>query len=81
MKTAVVTGANTGVGYETALGLAKQNFQVVMLCRSQERGEKAQKEIVEKSGNKNVSLILADLASLESLKEAAEKNYQSVSHH
>ena len=71
MKTAVVTGANTGVGYETELGLAKQNFQVVMLCRSQERGEKAQKEIIEKSGNENVFLILADLASLESLKEAA----------
>lgn len=73
MKTAVITGANTGVGYETALGLAKRNFQVVMLCRSKERGEKAQKKIMEESGNENISLILADLASLESLKKAAEK--------
>lgn len=57
MKTAVVTGANTGVGYETALGLAKQNFEVVMIYRSQEKGKKAQNEIIEKSGNKQVFLF------------------------
>lgn len=71
MKTAVVTGANTGVGYETALGLAKQKFEVIMLCRSQEKGEKAQKEIIKKSGNKHVFLFLGYLASLESIKKAA----------
>lgn len=72
MKTAVVTGANTGVGYETALGLAKQNFEVIMLCRSQEKGEKARNKIIEISRNEHVFLILADLASLKSIKNAAK---------
>lgn len=73
MKKAAITGANTGIGYETALQLAKENFQVIMLCRSKEKGEKAQKEIIEKSGNKYVELIVVDLASLKSIQQAAEK--------
>lgn len=73
MKIAVVTGANTGIGYETALQLSKENFQVIMLCRSKERGEQAQKEIIKKTQNKQVELIVVDLASLKSIQLVVEE--------
>ncbi|MDX1797232.1 MAG: SDR family oxidoreductase [Candidatus Lokiarchaeia archaeon] len=66
-KICLITGANSGIGKETALALAKMNATVVMLCRNKKRGEKAQKEIIEQSGNRNVDLILCDLSSLEDI--------------
>jgi len=62
-KICIVTGANSGIGKATAMGLAKLDATVVMLCRSKERGEEAQKEIIELTGNSNVDLMLCDLSS------------------
>jgi len=62
-KICIVTGANSGIGKATAMGLAKMGATVVMLCRNKERGEEAQKEIIDLSGNTNVDLMLCDLAS------------------
>lgn len=61
IKTAVVTGANSGIGKVTALQLAKQNFEVVMICRNRERAEKAKKEISDQTGNTNLHIELCDL--------------------
>ena len=44
-KTYIVTGSNNGIGFETTKALAAQKYQVVMICRSQERGEKARQNI------------------------------------
>lgn len=66
-KTIIVTGANSGIGYETSLGLAKQGCRVVMVCRSKERGEMAQKKIIAETGNNQVDLILIDLSSQQSI--------------
>ncbi|TET23297.1 MAG: SDR family oxidoreductase [Candidatus Stahlbacteria bacterium] len=62
-KVCLVTGANSGIGKETALGLAKMGATVVMACRSKERGEAARLEIKRESGNTSVDLMLADLSS------------------
>lgn len=62
-KRCLVTGANSGVGWGTALVLAKQGAQVVMLCRNPEKGKAAQAEIIKQSGNSQVELMLCDLAS------------------
>lgn len=67
----VITGANSGIGKATALALAKQGNQVVMICRSKERGLAAQQEIIKESGNNNVTLELCDLASHESIKSCS----------
>lgn len=63
-KTCLVTGANSGMGKETALVLAKMGATVVMVCRNRSKGEAARREISKKSGNESVDLLLCDLSSL-----------------
>ena len=61
-KICMVTGANVGIGKETARALASAGARVIMVCRSRARGEAARAEIIEQSGNEAVELMLADLA-------------------
>jgi NAD(P)-dependent dehydrogenase (short-subunit alcohol dehydrogenase family) len=68
-KICMVTGANTGIGKATALGLAQMGATVVMVCRNRERGEVAQTEIQMLSGNPEVGLLLADLASQAAIRQ------------
>jgi NAD(P)-dependent dehydrogenase (short-subunit alcohol dehydrogenase family) len=72
-KVCMVTGANSGIGKVTALELAKGGATVVMVCRSRERGEAAQQEIIAESGNDNVDLLLADLSSLASARAMVDE--------
>jgi NAD(P)-dependent dehydrogenase (short-subunit alcohol dehydrogenase family) len=71
-KVCMVTGANSGIGKATALGLASLGATVVMVCRSQERGEAALAEIKQKSRNERIFLLLADLASQAAIRKLAE---------
>ena len=66
-KTVVITGANSGIGKATAMGLSKRGAHVVMLCRNVAAGEEAAEEIRENTKCK-VTVQKLDLASLESLK-------------
>jgi NAD(P)-dependent dehydrogenase (short-subunit alcohol dehydrogenase family) len=80
-KVCIVTGANSGIGRATALGLAQMGATIVMVCRNQIKGEEAQHEIKEKSGNDAIDLMLADLASQESIHELTEhiqQHYQQL---
>ena len=66
-KIIIITGANSGIGKATAMGLAKLGGTVVMLCRDQSRGEAARSEIISESGNESVDLLIADLSSQQSI--------------
>jgi retinol dehydrogenase 12 len=68
-KTAIVTGANAGIGYETALDLAKRGARVILACRDSKRAETAAAQIRKQTGNGNVLVELVDLASLESIRQ------------
>ena len=68
-KTVLITGANTGIGKETAVDLAKRGALVVIACRDVIRGENALKEIKERSGSSIIYLRMLDLASLVSIQE------------
>ena len=70
-KTAIVTGANSGIGKATALELAKMGTRLVMVCRNYEKGEKARQEIIAESQNENVELMLADMSSKDSIRRLA----------
>jgi NAD(P)-dependent dehydrogenase (short-subunit alcohol dehydrogenase family) len=80
-KNCIVTGANSGIGKETALKLAKLGATVVMLCRDQTKGEKAMEHIKLESGNNSIDLILADLSSQQSIRKFVseyKKKYDSL---
>ena len=65
----MITGANSGIGKATAIGLAKMGATIVMVCRNKERGEQALNDIRRKSNNESIYLMLADLSSLKILKK------------
>lgn len=71
-KTAIVTGANTGLGYETALGLASKECKVVMACRNKDKAEKAMADIRKEVPNADLEFIKLDLNSLKSVREFAK---------
>ncbi|MEE9116413.1 MAG: SDR family oxidoreductase, partial [Thermoplasmata archaeon] len=72
-KTCLITGANSGIGKVMALEIAKEGANVIMVCRSKERGEAAQKEIVNRSGNESVELMLADLSLMKEVRNLVEE--------
>lgn len=72
-KVVIVTGANTGIGKETALELAKRGGRIYMACRDLQRSEVARLEIVRESGNQNVSVLRLDLSSMDSVREFAKR--------
>ena len=71
-RTAIITGANTGLGYETAAALAASGARVVLAVRSLEKGENALRRIREAYPAGRVELQLLDLCSLASVGAAVE---------
>ncbi|MCP4867213.1 MAG: SDR family NAD(P)-dependent oxidoreductase [Proteobacteria bacterium] len=67
----VVTGANSGIGKETARELSRRGATVVMTARNQERGEAAATEVRTSTGSDRVELLMLDLADLDSVRAAA----------
>jgi NAD(P)-dependent dehydrogenase (short-subunit alcohol dehydrogenase family) len=72
-KICIVTGANSGIGKETALGLAQMGAHIVMVCRSAEKGKAALEEIRRESASSHVDLLIADMSSQASVRAVAEE--------
>nr|XP_005590415.1 PREDICTED: retinol dehydrogenase 13 isoform X1 [Macaca fascicularis] len=72
-KTVIVTGANTGIGKQTALELAKRGGNIILACRDMEKCEAAAKDIRGETLNHHVNARHLDLASLKSIREFAAK--------
>ena len=70
-KICLITGANSGIGKATALGLAELGATVVLVCRSPKRGEKSLRWIRKKSGNNNVHLIVGDMSRTQDIFDVA----------
>ena len=70
-KTALVTGANSGLGKAACRELARRKARVVMLCRDEGRGGEALDEIRRDTGSRQVELALLDVADLSSVEEFA----------
>jgi NAD(P)-dependent dehydrogenase (short-subunit alcohol dehydrogenase family) len=70
-KICLVTGATSGIGKATALGLARLGATVVLVARDQARGETTRDEIIAQSSSRAVDLLLADLSSQQSIRQLA----------
>ena len=68
MKTAVVTGANSGMGYVVAKTLAQKGYRVLMVCRNRQKAEYAHQNIVQLTNNSHVHYYLCDLSDVKAVK-------------
>jgi NAD(P)-dependent dehydrogenase (short-subunit alcohol dehydrogenase family) len=71
-KTVIVTGANAGIGFETALALYETGAHVILACRNLENAAEALIKIQKKKGSGTLETALLDLSSLSSVKQFAE---------
>ena len=67
-KVIIVTGANTGIGFETALSLSNLGATVILACRDEIRGKTAEKKIKEKNGNNKAEFMKLDLSDFSSIR-------------
>src|SRR5213593_2743993 len=77
MQTCLVTGANSGIGRETARGLARLGYRVVLACRDPERGEAARRDIAQTTGTAEVELLIVDFARQASIRDFARAFLES----
>ena len=69
----LITGATSGIGRETAIGLAKLGATVVFTTRDDWRGETTRQDIVRATGNQNIEPFFCDLSSFESIRTFTTK--------
>src|SRR5213592_4978618 len=72
-RTAVITGANTGLGYQTATALAAKGAHVVLAVRNLEKGTEAARGIEQATTGAGVTVQELDLTSLDSIRAAADQ--------
>tara|TARA_Y100001968_G_C19356778_1_gene717614 strand:+ start:256 stop:1197 length:942 start_codon:yes stop_codon:yes gene_type:complete len=80
-RTVLITGANSGIGFETAKALLKRGASVILGCRSIHNAEKAQQELRKITNYGNIDLLEIDLSDLEKVEIAGEQilgNYQNL---
>ncbi len=68
----IITGANSGIGYETARVLAQKGMTVVMACRNLEKAQQAASQIRAENPKGAVEVALLDLSDLDSVKTFAD---------
>ena len=74
LRTVIITGANSGLGFETAKKIAKnQDYQVILACRNKEHAEEAKDKIISETENKNINTMIIDTSSLKSVRNFVEE--------
>jgi NAD(P)-dependent dehydrogenase (short-subunit alcohol dehydrogenase family) len=71
-KTVIVTGANAGIGFETALAFYESGAHVVLACRNLDNAQQAISKIVKQEGNGTLEAALLNLSNLASVKQFAD---------
>ncbi len=79
-KICLVTGATSGIGAATALGLAQRGATVVIVGRKPDKCSRAVRNIQKKTGNSSVVFLLADLSVQRDIRRAAEEFKQRYEH-
>ncbi len=71
-KTAIITGATSGIGRVTAMAIAREGARLVLPVRSIEKGKALKEEIEKETGNTSIEIMHCNLASLDSVRQFAE---------
>lgn len=80
-KVAIITGANTGIGYHMAIGLVKKKASVILACRNLVKAEEAKQKILSSVPDADITIQELDLANLSSVEEFSHKissSYQQI---
>jgi NAD(P)-dependent dehydrogenase (short-subunit alcohol dehydrogenase family) len=72
-RIAIVTGASSGIGLHTALGLARAGIRVVMAGRDHARTEAARRVVAERTGSERITIAVADFSSLAEVRRLADE--------
>ncbi|ABR47952.1 ketoreductase [Alkaliphilus metalliredigens QYMF] len=72
-KVILITGASSGIGKETALSLARKGHTVIIHGRDAAKTQSVFDEILKKTNNKNLEMLIADLSLMSEVKKFAEK--------
>jgi NAD(P)-dependent dehydrogenase (short-subunit alcohol dehydrogenase family) len=72
-RTAVITGATSGLGLETATQLAELEAKPILVARNEEKAQSVVAEIIRQTGNPDVSYALADLSSLDQVRRLSDQ--------
>lgn len=67
-KACLITGASSGIGFETALALARQNARLTLVCRDPVRGEQTARMIRERTDSRYVDVMVADLSAMDEVR-------------
>ena len=76
MKKVIITGGNSGIGYQAAKQLAEKGWSVTLFCRRKEAAEQACEKIRQQTGNPHIDYILVDLSEMRSIRKAVEQYIQ-----
>ncbi|CAG2182772.1 unnamed protein product, partial [Oppiella nova] len=76
-RVVIITGANAGIGKETAYQLSLRGAKIIIGCRDELRAENAIKEIVFRNPNANIIHIKLDLSSLQSIRAFVQQIYEN----
>src|ERR1700724_3809070 len=72
-RLAIITGANSGIGFHTARHLARAAAQVILACRSAEKGEAARAKIAAENPASQLEVRVLDVADLDSVRRFASE--------
>ena len=73
MKNCIITGGNSGIGFQAAKQIAGKGCHVTLICRNKQRAEEAVSRILEETPSAYVDFLLADLSSMEAIKHAIDE--------
>ena len=79
-KVAIVTGANSGLGKEITIGLAKKEIKIIMACRNKSKAEAAKAEVLSKVNTADIEIMILDLKSLSSVRNFAATFSERYNH-
>ncbi len=71
MKNVLITGANSGIGFQTVKKLAEEGNRITMLCRNREKAEQAKKQIMNQTGSRDIEILIGDLSLQRDIHKAA----------